>query len=330
MLYCVATMPTAATTIWRRKPRVDTYAIWPFFGSIIFLLAVMRMRIFSLADTAPSPHRNRVTTLDGLRGYLALGVYFHHALIYRNFLINGTWELPPSRFYIMLGQTGVALFFVITGYLFWVRILAERGQPNWAQLYIGRIFRIGPLYLFVVLIMLAVVFVRTGPHLQVPGATLAAQLGEWMMLGVVAGKEVNGYGGTHIIIAGVTWSLRFEWLFYFSLLLTAFAARLSCTHLPFAAGGFVICLIYIGFYEAPSITAPGSVCAALFFAGMTCGSLEKRGLRVALPDWLGSAIVLALMACVFVAFSSANGVIPVALLGLAFLLIASGCTVSAC
>ncbi len=94
------------------------YSVWPFFGCLAVLLALARLPVFTAVDTPPSPHFNRVATLDGLRGFLALAVFFHHAAIYHRFLLDGVWALPPSRFYALLGPVGVSVFFMITGYLF--------------------------------------------------------------------------------------------------------------------------------------------------------------------------------------------------------------------
>ena len=66
----------------------------------------------------------RLTPLDGLRGLLCFGVMFHHAAITHAFLRNGQWEETPSVFYVMVGQTSVALFFCITAFLFWSRAIA--------------------------------------------------------------------------------------------------------------------------------------------------------------------------------------------------------------
>ena len=55
--------------------------------------------------------RSRVETLDGLRGFLALAVFFHHGALYHTFIQDGLWRPPPDRFYALLGPFGVALFF---------------------------------------------------------------------------------------------------------------------------------------------------------------------------------------------------------------------------
>ncbi|WP_419760663.1 acyltransferase family protein [Acidisoma sp.] len=71
-----------------------------------------------LADTPPTTTRARVQTIDGLRGFLAIGVFIHHSVIYHQYLLTGRWDVPPSVFYTNIGKAGVTVFFMITGYLF--------------------------------------------------------------------------------------------------------------------------------------------------------------------------------------------------------------------
>ena len=281
-----------------------------------------------MADALPSPHRNRLATLDGLRGFLALAVVFHHAAIYHRFLLDGRWELPPSRFYTMLGQVGVAMFFMVTGYLFWSRLIEEAGRPAWLRLYVGRIFRIGPLYLAAVGAMLALVAI--GTELQ-PTATvtqLVRQVGPWLTLGFLSGSNVNGYPSTDLLLAGVTWTLHYEWLFYLCLPVAALAARDRRLHLPFTLAGLAACLLWMAVHPGYSKgSALDLACAALFLSGMTCASLHSCGLVMRLSDKVASATVLALLALTFALFPAAYAAGPLILLGSAFYLVTSGCTV---
>ena len=127
-----------------------------------FLVAFVSLPLFKAADVRPGRRAGRrVATLDGLRGLLALSVFLHHAIVNYQYQRTGVWTVPPSTFYAMLGQGGVALFFMITGYLFWTKLLLEKGRPRWTQLFIGRAFRIGPLYLLFVALMVTTVFAQS-------------------------------------------------------------------------------------------------------------------------------------------------------------------------
>ncbi|WP_254814204.1 acyltransferase family protein [Pseudomonas aeruginosa] len=91
---------------------------------------------------------SRFVTIDGLRGYLAFFVFLHHSSIWYYYLKDGLWQLPPSRLYAHFGQTSVALFFMVTGFLFAHKLLHSRGTPiRWLDVYASRIARLLPAYL---------------------------------------------------------------------------------------------------------------------------------------------------------------------------------------
>lgn len=61
---------------------MDIYSPFGFFAVLALLLIFIRLPIFASADSSWHEQGMRTTTIDGLRGFLALGVFFHHALIY--------------------------------------------------------------------------------------------------------------------------------------------------------------------------------------------------------------------------------------------------------
>jgi peptidoglycan/LPS O-acetylase OafA/YrhL len=299
---------------------MDYLSIWPFFAGMALLLLIVATPLFAALD-APAG-AERVTTLDGLRGYLALAVVFHHGAIYHGYLESGAWQLPPSHFYALAGPMGVALFFMITGYLFWGRLVSAGGMLDWRSLYIGRVFRLGPVYFLAVGIMFAVIFASTGLVLNVSVWELARQVGSWLILGVIKGPKLNGFEHTEQILAGVTWTLRYEWLFYFSLPLLAWALRKGYRHLPLA--GLIVALpALVLLFIPPNRDVYATV---LFGLGMLTASLQQAGLAVRLPDGLASVVVLGLLGSVLF-FDTAYQTAPMLLMGAAFCLIANGCTV---
>ena len=127
--------------------------VWPYFVLMFIAMGLAGLPLLRFLDGAED-HGNRYSSIDGLRGFLALGVFVFHLVVTHRFIETGTWEVPDSRFYVLLGPIGVSVFFMITGFLFWGKLLRTKGRPRWNALYIGRLFRIGPLYLVVVVIML--------------------------------------------------------------------------------------------------------------------------------------------------------------------------------
>lgn len=302
---------------------MDFYGIWPFFFCMGVLILIASLPIFVIADEAPSGSKQRCNSLDGLRGFLVLFVFFQHAAIYHVFLLSGIWQDPP-RFYYLLGQIGVSLFFMITGYLFWGKLIRESGRINWISLYLGRVFRIGPVYYLAVGTMILIVFWRTGFHLNASMSTVLEQVIRWSPIGINGGgPDINGYTGTSLLLFGVTWTLSSEWKFYLSLVPLAFIANRPQAHLPFITIFLALCLGYAIMWPQPNQAAP-SIRASLFLLGMACASLEQRKLVISLPEHVQSILVLLLLLLLFYGFTSAFASGPVILLGLIFYLIVSG------
>ena len=305
---------------------MDFYPVWPVVAGLAVLLLLAGLPWFATADKPPgrSPASARVRTIDGLRGFLALGVMFHHGAIYHRYLRGGIWASPPSRLYDLLGGGGVALFFMITGYLFWGRLLDEGGRPDWARLFIGRLFRIAPVYLLAIAGMLVLVMMRSDWQLRVPPAAFARQVAPWLGLGLLKFTDVNGQVPTYTLLAGVTWSLHYEWLFYLLLPVMAVAAG------PGRVRGMVRLLAVAVAIPWILGLGPGDGrdrrCAALFLAGMVCAALDRRGWKPRVGDrWQSAGIVLLLLA-VFRFCDGSMAPLAAVLLGCCFFLVASGCT----
>lgn len=303
---------------------MNIYTPFGYFFVLAALLLFIRLPLFSSADRKWHVSTSRTVTLDGLRGYLAIGVFMHHATIYYGLLANGTWDNPASWFYTRLGPIGVAFFFMITGYLFWGKLIAAQGRPEWRKLYIGRIFRIGPLYLLVTAIMLFVVFQKTGFTLLEPPLKVLAEIFPVLLLGIFEpGNTINGYGSPKTIIAAVTWTLRYEWIFYLVVLpLSAYFARKRPFHIAFSSIGLLLSLTMVALHNGSS----NSPLIADFFIGMTCASLQQYNFLSKAPDSIKSLAAIAMLWFVFFGFQGAPDIFQVALTGSIFFLIVNGCT----
>ncbi|HHW2245112.1 TPA: acyltransferase family protein [Pseudomonas aeruginosa] len=166
-------------------------------------------------DSLPA---SRFVTIDGLRGYLAFFVFLHHSVIWYYYLRDGLWQLPPSRLYTHFGQTSVALFFMVTGFLFAHKLLHSRGTPiRWLDVYASRIARLLPAYLLAMALLFLLVFTATGFSLREAPSALLGKMLDWLLFSIPSKPDMNGFIGTFRIVAGVTWTLPYEWLFYFCL-----------------------------------------------------------------------------------------------------------------
>ena len=209
---------------------------------------------------------DRVTALDGLRGLLALSVVIHHCVVFHSYLGDGVWRPPTSNFDNLLGQAAVALFFMVSAYLFWGRVVRSGGRLDWAHFFIGRAFRLAPMYYFTVAAFLAIVAVETGFTLHVPPAELAREIGAWLTFAFEGAPDVNGLDHTFAILSTL-WTLKYEWLFYFLLPVLALFYRAARTGLVALAlllvlsqtgGGRDLFLFFVGGSIAVHILAAGS------------------------------------------------------------------------
>lgn len=166
----------------------------------------------------------RAEMIDGLRGFLALGVFFNHAVNNYYYNLDGVWTVGAAPFYEITGQVGVSLFFMITGFLFWGRVLRSQGALDVVPLYLSRIRRIVPMYLVSVLMVLAVVAALSGFSLRSEPLSLVKELRAWFSFGFMNFGGINGFADGHFINP-VYWTLSFEWLFYLSLPFLALFAR---------------------------------------------------------------------------------------------------------
>jgi peptidoglycan/LPS O-acetylase OafA/YrhL len=296
------------------------YPVWPIPCLVLVAVAVASTPCARrFLNDAASNSAGRAGALDGLRGFLSVGVFIHHFSMMRGYLNYGVWVLPPSGIYTLLGQGSVALFFMITGFLFWGKLVDTNGAPGWAKLYIARVFRIGPLYLAVVAVMVGIVFANTGFVVTVPWRTSISTIGTWLCLGMLPGHpDINGYPNTRVLIAGVTWTLHFEWLFYLALLPMSIFAK-SRRHLAFAVLGYALCLTGIAIAPRALFTF-----GALFFAGMTSASLCKTYDLYALRGRFISIVPVTALGILFLAFDDAYSIVPIVLLTVFFIFVASG------
>ncbi|MFL9914524.1 acyltransferase [Paraburkholderia fungorum] len=295
------------------------FSIWPMLAVVTVCVTLLSLpRPFRFLDNLPTASVHRMDSLDGLRGILAVAVVFHHLVIKRWALETGRWELPPSHFYSLLGQAGVAVFFMITGYLFWGRLIDSGGQNNWTKLYINRFFRIVPLYMLVIFAYILVVLVRANFKIHIPIREFASQLAQWLSFGAVARPEPLLGDTRSLSVTSQTWTLYYEWTFYFALpLLAIFAKGRSPLAISLAALALVLNIEGL-------IGEPNRYFVAQFLLGMVAASFIRT-----YPDLKGDGPIRSLVAltsatCAFKFTDSAYSTGAIIFLGVFFLFIASG------
>jgi peptidoglycan/LPS O-acetylase OafA/YrhL len=319
---------------------MSVLSVWPYFVLVLVVLGALAPPVFRAADEPPQRDQ-RTATLDGLRGFLALSVFVHHLMVTHGYIERGEWTFPHSGFHTLLGQVGVTVFFMITGFLFWGKLLDAKGSPDWKGLYVGRLWRIGPMYLVAVGLMFFIVAWRTGFELREPGWSVLGEMLQWLALGIVPMQpDINGYDGTRFILAGVTWTVFVEWLFYGSLRLMAPLARGGRTP-RFVAGALLLCLLVLTFsalspdgslWQPTLLLVVGALAWVLasFLMGMLSAWLVRRDstsmAKLRLPEWATSLLALVCLGAVFLWFEHMVGPIQALLLWVFFHLVCRGST----
>ncbi len=262
----------------------------------------------------------RFESIDGLRGYLAFFVVLHHAAIYYYYLPSDGWALPPQNLYSHFGQTSVSLFFMITGFLFFNKLIeAKEKGMDWLYYIVSRFLRLYPLYLCALLVMLFLVYIMSGFHRLDKFGDLFLQTFHWLMFGVINTPDINGYHKTGDIIS-VLWSIRYEWLFYFSLPMLGLVFLKKRPNLFFV----IVCLVIAYFiFKSGDIKYHHFLS---FVSGLIAAfSIQTEKLKSIASHWATSVIVLlCLIAIVLFYHNAEESYVPWVLTTMAFILIANG------
>ncbi|WP_353295724.1 acyltransferase family protein [Thalassolituus maritimus] len=247
-----------------------------YFTSIVFSLFlllglihfVLSRRAFSAIDL--STDGARFGGLDGMRGYLALFVFFYHLYVAFIWGETGVWQYPDDKLIAAFGKIPVFIFFVITGFLFANKVVYSGKKPFWFDLYVGRFFRIQPLYVFSVILIMLFSMIES-EQVETTISDFYSTLIWLVYAGGSTRGDFFGYSDSWLVIAGVHWTLRYEWLFYFSLpflyLVRVFNSKLFSF--------FIVSGILIG-ATGFSVAGLSFFYASLFLLGMAAAKIPQK------------------------------------------------------
>lgn len=184
----------------------NNYLILLILPATVFLFSSITSRFFDRFSIAKNDHN---LNIDGLRGLLAITVFFYHFILLYNWIDTGVWggiSFDPIN---NLGSIPVSLFFMITGYLFFGKIVSK-DEISWVNLYISRVMRIYPVYLVGVFFVFLFYFIlsRNASSMHV-----ITSLVRWLLF---QGYNIGDFDAKRVV-AGVQWTLVYEAIFYASL-----------------------------------------------------------------------------------------------------------------
>ena len=231
-----------------------------------FAIAILTAKSFiRFFPSILPPQYGRLVTLDGLRGFLAFSVFIHHFVITYYWKVDGVWRRPESDIYQNFGKVGVVLFFMITGFLFIDRLISKK-KVNWFFLFKSRLFRIQPLYLFALIMVLILSLKNTN-----------FQIGDWqsffkdiVLWLLFYGRSINEFADSKRIIASVDWTLKYEWLFYLSLPLIQLVFKSKILTLMIFFGG----VFYLFLYPLEVLGISSKFFLYFLFGGLTAYLLK--------------------------------------------------------
>ena len=145
-------------------------------------------------------------TLDLLRGLSALGVV---ALHLDKFTVPNGYSIPLHD----IGELGVQMFFVLSGYFIGTSVLAPRAFDT-TDYSVNRVLRIVPNYMVALMIALVVCVIVPARTVDGPGDVLTHVF-------FVHGWFID----YRVSLSPVLWTLSVEWMFYLFMLVVARSIR---------------------------------------------------------------------------------------------------------
>jgi peptidoglycan/LPS O-acetylase OafA/YrhL len=256
--------------------------------------------------------------IDGLRGYLAFFVFLHHSYIWHQYLRTKIWEDPKSALFTHFGQTSVVLFFIITAFLFLTKLLEHKSDFDWSAYLKARFFRLFPMYFCVVLFIFAMVgYYSDFKQLDSVLGLLKSSL-SWLFFTVDGAQDINGFHSTFLMNSGVSWTLPYEWMFYFLLPVFALLLRKKVPYKTTLV--FTLVFLLILWINQASLRHFMPFIGGIVAAVM----LQKMNLRPILERPVYSFIALALLVVSILCFDSGRKPVPIICSSLFFIIIASG------
>ena len=160
--------------------------------------------------------KRRVPELDGLRGIAILLVLVFHYISQGGSYASGSVAGLLQRFVIM-GWTGVDLFFVLSGFLIGGILIDARDSPTYFKaFYVRRFFRIIPIYYLWIVLYLGVMGAAGAQVARLSNSGNRPPInfgvfGHFLFLQNVIGSDFAGIAGAWF---GHLWSLAVEEQFY--------------------------------------------------------------------------------------------------------------------
>jgi peptidoglycan/LPS O-acetylase OafA/YrhL len=288
------------------------YLFLPFLFLVLFIAVFVTNKLIKI--DLPTVKYNEI---DGIRGFLAFFVFLHHSYIWSIFIKTEEWKEPTSNLFNQFGQTSVALFFMITAFLFITKLISAKNNTiNWKKYITSRFFRIFPAYFFSIIVVFLIVAILS--NFQSNDSILSNLKNSigWLFFTIGGPNDINNITNTYLIDAGVTWSLPYEWLFYLILPLIALLFKIKVSNQNL----IIYTLVFIAVAIINHVTFIKFV---PFFGGIIAALLiHKKSINLKYTKYSFMFLLLVFILIYF--FNNGQDILPLVFSSLLFIMIASG------
>ena len=289
----------------------------PIFVVIICLIASLTAYIIQRIAKPMPTTASRNVTIDGLRGLLALGVFIHHSNLWNQFLVVGLWEKSRTNIYNQFGNIRVAMFFMITSFLFISKLLnTKEGGFNFHHFLISRIYRLVPMYYFSMALIVILLLFVTKWQLNTSIFEQIQSIFYWGSFAAFKHPLINNYPLTNLC-TGALWTMAYEWLFYFSMPLIALFI-FKKTKPQYTLMSVVFILLFLRFH-----TFVIYYVYEFIGGGLIALLINKTKFNTKIKEIVGSILVIGCLV-LFFRYDNARNIKCIALLTIIFGLVATG------
>lgn len=202
---------------------------------VLYLVAVCAAWIARRFVPVPIGAGLRYQHLDGLRAVAAVGVVACHINQYANEVMG----LPAPELSNHVGIVAVQMFFALTAFLFTERALRNQLDP--ARFYVGRVFRILPLY-FLAVAAAVLLALHASAGVNQPLAQSINEAVRVVTFGFWQHDAIPFRGVNMLSLIGIAWTLSYEWMFYL-LLVPIFHLYRTSSKVAWLVCGAVLLLV---------------------------------------------------------------------------------------
>lgn len=266
-------------------------------------------------ELSRSDGAHNIRPMEGLRGFAVFLVFLvHYVTLVRPWLSDTAAVHALARSLHTIGNTGVDLFFVLSGYLIYGSLIS-RHQP-FARFMFRRIQRIYPAFLVVFLIYVLLSFAFPSESKIPPGAAAGLiYLATNLLL-------LPGLFPIEPMIT-VAWSLSYEMFYYLTIPLIIATFRLRDRS---ATWRVLFLMAAAGALSTWCLAYGGHIRLIMFLAGvMLYEALDSRLVPTPSPLWGLAALMIGLLATLLPVPGSAGAVLKMNILFIAFFVLCLTC-----